>query len=197
MSVIPHNLSKFITWVRLQLSKRSSFAKTLSLSEAVVAASNEKDNKALQMCQEAADALALSASKVEARDAYLKTYNTTTSADIARYKTNPLYTEALGKDCEWLDPTPAVDLSTLTPSLKVVFSPEGIRLDWSKDGQDGVQVYRRKAGETAWVFLAFDTRTPYIDTETGLSGTYEYYVQLMKADKPVGHPSAIVTAKHG
>ena len=45
--------------------------------------------------------------------------------------------------------------------------------------------------------LAFDSRSPYIDTETGLSGPYEYYVQLMKDDQPVGQPSDIVSAMHG
>jgi hypothetical protein len=79
----------------------------------------------------------------------------------------------------------------------VVFSPEGIRLDWSKNGQDGVEVFRRPAGTVAWEKLAFDSRSPYIDTETGLTGTYEYYVQLMKNDRPVGQASDIVVARHG
>ncbi|MDO7873868.1 hypothetical protein Q5H93_03920 [Hymenobacter sp. ASUV-10] len=56
---------------------------------------------------------------------------------------------------------------------------------------------RRKAGETAWHYLAFDSRSPYIDTETGLTGTYEYQVQLMNDDKPVGQASDIGTAVHG
>ena len=197
MSIVPRNLGKLTDWVGLQLRKRPAYAETLKLSTDEVAALTEADNEALRYCQEAADALTAAAARVAARDAYLKTYNQESGATIARFKTNPAYTLALGKDCEWLDEATPVDPSTLQPTLKHVFSPEGIRLDWSKNGQDGVDVFRRQAGDTAWTKLAFDSRSPYIDTETGLSGPYEYYVQLLKADKMVGRPSDIVSALHG
>jgi hypothetical protein len=198
MSIIPQALGNFLTWVGLQKSKRPAAAAQLKLSTDEVSQANKADDDALRLCQEAADALSTAAAKVETRDTFLKAYNTATSANIARYKTNPLYTEALGKDCEWLSTDAArPDPAGLQPSLAATPGPEGFVLKWSKKDQDGVKVFRRKAGETAWTYLAFDSRSPYIDTEIGLTGTYEYYAQLMKDDKPVGKASDIVTAVHG
>jgi uncharacterized short protein YbdD (DUF466 family) len=199
MSIIPQALGDFRTWVSHQKSKRPAAAAQLKLSTDEVKQADEADEKALRLCQEAEEALSTSAAKVGARDQYLKQYNTATSASIARHKTNPLYTEALGKDCQWLSDDPSAKLApdALKSSLSITRGPEGFVLKWSKLDQDGVKVFRRRAGETAWQYLAFDSRSPYIDTETGLAGTYEYYVQLMRDDHPVGQASDIVTAVHG
>ena len=82
-------------------------------------------------------------------------------------------------------------------SLKISRSADGWKLVWSKEGQDGVKVFRRKTGETNWLYLATDMRSPYIDTEEGLAGEHEYYVHLLHDDQLVGLPSDIVTAGHG
>jgi len=198
MPVIPQALGDLRTWVTHQKSKRPLAASQLKLSEDDVKQADQADDDALRVCKEAEDALSTSAAKVAARDQYLKEYGTATSARIARYKTTPGYTEALGKDCQWLSTDGAKpDPATLQPSLSIGRGPEGFVLKWSKLDQDGVEVFRRKVGETRWEKLAFDSRSPYIDTETGLSGPYQYQVQLMNDDKPVGQPSAIVEAVHG
>lgn len=194
----PNTLPKLTDWVALQTRKRPEYATTLGLTPADVTARAAADKAVLQAATEAADALATSAAKVAARDTAIRAYETQTRADIARAKTAPGYTEAIGKDCQWLSPDAAVDPATLQPTLASRNSAEGLVLNWSKNGQDGVQVFRRAAGAKDWGRpLAFDSRSPYIDTETGLSGSYEYYVQLMKDDRPVGQPSDIVEAMHG
>ncbi len=195
---LPNALPKFTDWVGLQTRKRPEYATALGLTPAEVTARAQADAAVLQAVTDAADALSNSAAKVAARDAAIRAYETQARADIARAKTAPGYTEAIGRDCEWLTTTDAPDPATLKPSLDIRPSAEGLVLKWSKNGQDGVNVYRRAAGTKDWGrVLAFDSRSPYIDTETGLTGTYEYYVQLMKDDKPVGQPSDIVKAMHG
>ena len=195
---IPNALPKFTDWVGLQTRKRADYATALGLTPTEVKARAAADAAVLKATTDAADALATSAAKVAARDAAIRTYETRVRADIARAKTAPGYTEAIGRDCEWLAPTDATNRATLQPTLETRDSAEGLVLKWSKNGQDGVQVFRRAAGSKDWGRpLAFDSRSPYIDTETGLSGRYEYYVQLMKDDKPVGQPSDIVAALHG
>ncbi len=195
---IPNALPKFTDWVGLQTRKRPEYAATLGWSAAEVQARAEADAAVLAATTEAADALKTATAKVTVRDEAIRAYNVQARLDVARAKTTPGYTEAIGKDCEWLTTAPTAAPDTLQPTLDASDSAEGIVLKWSKNGQDGVNVYRRPAGTAAWGrVLAFDSRSPYIDTETGLAGTYEYYVQLMKDDRPVGLPSAIVPATHG
>ncbi|GAB3865574.1 hypothetical protein GCM10028824_04550 [Hymenobacter segetis] len=194
----PNTLPKFTDWVGLQTRKRPDYAKALGLTPEEVNARAAADAAVLQATTDAADALATSAAKVAARDKAIRTYETQTRAEVARAKTAPGYTEAIGKDCQWLVTPGETDFATLRPSLEIRDSAEGLVLKWSKNGQDGVQVFRRAAGAKEWGhMLAFDSRSPYIDTETGLSGSFEYYVQLMKDDRPVGQASDIVAAMHG
>jgi hypothetical protein len=195
---IPNALPKFTDWVGLQTRKRPDYATALGLTPAEVTARAAADANVLQATTDAADAQATSAAKVAARDLAIHTYEAQTRLDIARAKTAPGYTEAIGRDCEWLTTTLGSSRPSLQPTLDIRDSAEGLVLKWSKNGQDGVNVYRRAAGTTDWGrVLAFDSRSPYIDTETGLTGTYEYYVQLMKDDRPVGQPSDIVAAMQG
>ena len=194
----PGTLPKFTDWVGLQTRKRPDYASALGLSADEVKARATADAAVLKATTDAADALKTAASQVATRDEAIRTYTAQARLDIARAKTAPGYTEAIGKDCEWLSAADAIDRATLQPSLEIRDSAEGLVLKWSKNGQDGVQVFRRATGSKDWGrMLAFDSRSPYIDTETGLSGSYEYYVQLMKDDKPVGQPSDIVAALHG
>lgn len=195
---LPAALPKFTDWVRLQTRKRADYATALGLTPADVKTRNEADAAVLQATTDAADALNTATALVAARDKAIRGYETQARADIARAKTAPGYTEAIGKDCGWLGTTPTLAADALQPTLAIHDSAEGLVLKWSKNGQDGVNVYRRAAGTKDWGrSLAFDSRSPYIDTETGLSGPYEYYVQLMKDDHPVGQPSDIVAALHG
>ncbi|MDQ2772621.1 MAG: hypothetical protein M3Y54_19210 [Bacteroidota bacterium] len=195
---LPAALPKFTDWVSLQTRKRADYAAALGLTPAEVQARNAADAAVLKATTDATDAMNTATALVAARDKAIRDYETQARADIARAKTAPGYSEAIGKDCEWLNTTPATDRASLQPSLAISDSAEGLVLKWSKNGQDGVCVYRRPAGTKDWGRpLAFDSRSPYIDTETGLSGPYEYYVQLMKDDKPVGQASDIVAALHG
>ena len=195
---LPTALPKFTDWVSLQTRKRADYAAALGLTPADVQARNAADAAVLKTTTDAADAMNTATALVATRDQAIRHYETQTRLDIARAKMAPGYTEAIGKDCEWLTTAAATDRATLQPSLEIRDSAEGLVLKWSKDGQDGVQVFRRATGSKDWGrMLAFDSRSPYIDTETGLSGTYEYYVQLMKDDRPVGQPSDIVAAMHG
>lgn len=193
---LPNALPKFTDWVSLQTRKRPEYAASLGLTPQEEKERAAADAAVLQATTDATDALTTADAKVVARDMAIHSYKTQVRANIARAKTSPGYTEAIGKDLEWLSGTMAP--VNLRPTLSIRDSAEGLVLKWSKKDQDGVNVYRRPAGTKEWDRpLAFDSRSPYIDTETGLVGTYEYYVQLMKDDRPVGQPSDIVAAMHG
>ena len=190
---LPAALPKFTDWVSLQTRKRPDYATALGLTPAEVQA-----RAAAAVLKATADALTTSAAKVAARDEAIRTYEAQARLDIAHAKTAPGYTKAVGKGCEWLTTPGSTDLATLQPSLAIADSAQGLVLEWSKNGQNGVQVFRRATGAKNWGrVLAFDSRSPYIDTETGLNDSYEYNVQLMKDDQRVHQPSDIVSAMHG
>ncbi|MDO7886726.1 hypothetical protein [Hymenobacter cheonanensis] len=190
---IPQALGDFAQWVRLQTTKRAGYAPTLGYSEAETTQHNAADQAVLASIGAAEAAMSQARAAVVARDAAIDAYTTATRAAIARAKTHPAYSAAIGQDMQWLSSPASAQSVSLKPSLQQRPSAEGLRLDWSKLGQDGVQVFRRPAGSADWGRpLAFDTRSPYIDTETGLHGRYEYCVHLMKDDKPVGERSDVV-----
>lgn len=200
MNFIPRALGDFAQWVTLQTTKRADYAKTLGYSATDLTQASAADTEVLAKIAAAEAALSRASAAVSERDAAIDAYQATARATIARAKTHPAYTEAIGRDCQWTTTPAAADANraSLQPTLQQRPSPEGIRLDWSKNGQDGVQVFRRAVGTADWGRpLAFDTRSPYIDTETGLRGRYEYYVQLMQDDKPVGERSAVVEVVMG
>ena len=197
---IPQALGDFVKWVNLQTTKRASYAKALGYSAEETARYNALDTEVLAKIASADAAASQARAAVATRDAAIAAYEASTRPAIARAKTHPAYTEALGLDCQWLSGSAdaSAQRASLQPTLQQRPSAEGIRLDWSKNGQDGVQVFRRAVGTADWGRpLAFDTRSPYIDTETGLRGRYEYYVQLMQDDRPVGERSAVVEVVHG
>jgi len=200
---LPQALGDFVRWVQLQTAKRPAHAAALGYSAPDVSQRDAADAAVLAKIATAETAIRTARAAVAERDAAIDTYETSIRADIARAKTSPAYTEAIGQDCQWLGTSAAAERAAtatteLKPTLRQRPSAEGIRLDWSKDGQDGVRVYRRVAGSPDWGRpLAFDSRSPYIDTETGLRGTVEYCVQLMKDDKPVGERSDVVVVRLG
>lgn len=194
---VPVPLAKFKDWVRLQPRKRPLYATELGWSPADLTRMDAADARVLQAFQEEEDAQTTAAKKTEERQELVKTYLKERRAEVAHAKTQPNYTAAIGKDLEWLNPEGDVNRDALKPTLKIVRCADGWKLIWSKEGQDGVKVFRRQRGQTAWLYLATDMRSPYIDTEEGLVGEYEYYVHLLHDDQLVGQPSDIVTAVHG
>lgn len=92
---LPAALPKFTDWVSLQTRKRPDYATALGLTPAEVQA-----RAAAAVLKATADALTTSAAKVAARDEAIRTYKAQARFDIARAKTAPGYTKAVGKDCE-------------------------------------------------------------------------------------------------
>ncbi len=61
---------------------------------------------------------------------------------------------------------------------------------------DGVRIYHRLRGAQAWSFVAYDTRSPYVD-EAEAAGTHEYMAYGVVADEQIGQLSDIVSVVYG
>jgi hypothetical protein len=79
-------------------------------------------------------------------------------------KSSPNYTEGIGQDLQIIGDNPYIDYSTYKPSIKATVMPGKVRVDFVKDGLDGINVYTRLKGQSTWVKLAYDSYTPYDDT---------------------------------
>ena len=78
-------------------------------------------------------------------------------------------------------PKPPFDALNYKPGVKVSINGGEIRLVWTKHGVYGVHIYARLAGQTAWVKIALDTSSPYIDGRplavAGVAETREYMLR--------------------
>lgn len=196
---IPRPNGDFAQWVRLQKTQRVPHGATLGLSPTDITRQDGEDDAMVAASARADVAQAASKSATDARDTLRTSYTTARRAEIARAKTHPAYTDAIGKACEWVAPESAGRGDDLQPILTATRIGGFWSFAWTKLAQDYLKIYRRPVGATDWGrFLAIDSRSPYVDTETGLTGNYEYYGQLYDADdNAVGQPSAVVIVQHG
>lgn len=113
-----------------------------------------------------------------------------------RVKLHKNYTEALGEQLGIIGAEDTTTLDGVAPKIKVKSQPNAVaELQFGKDKSDGVNIYSQRGTETAWVFLARDTYSPYVDNRPLLvAGTPEvrrYRVRFLVADAEVGEPSEL------
>lgn len=117
---------------------------------------------------------------------------------IARIKTDPAYTPAIGTDLGIIASAEYTDFSILKPELIASASGGQILITFKRGHTNGIRLYSARGPEAAFSFLALDTHSPYHDTRGNLApGTpevrryYAYYID--NADEQVGLQSDIVS----
>ena len=122
---------------------------------------------------------------------------------VANIKTNANYTDAIGKDLGIIGAAPTFDPSTFQPSVSAAYNAAShsnlIKFEISES--EGSNIYSRKAGDTVWTFVAYDTHSPYHDTRPlavpGVPEKREYQAVAVLHSVQIGVPSAIVSAIFG
>jgi hypothetical protein len=119
---------------------------------------------------------------------------------IQTIKSHTNYTTAIGEDLGIVGNEQDIDLDTYKPEGKVFALPGAVKLDFSKKGVDGQAVYSRPVGSTdpnAWVKLANDFHTPYLDGRplavAGKPELREYKLRALIGDEEVGQWSDVIT----
>ena len=116
---------------------------------------------------------------------------------ITRWKTEPGYTEAIGKALQIIGSPDFLSLDALMPQLSAVVKSDHVQLRFKKAGADAVNLYKRKAGETEWLYLARDTNSPYDDwselAKPNVPEVWEYRAICVLGDEEVGQFSNVVT----
>lgn len=120
---------------------------------------------------------------------------------IQRIQFAPAYTEAIGQDLGITDDAPPdpVDPATAKPDVKAVaLANSEVRIEFVKEGFDGVAVETRHIGENSWTLLGVDNYSPYLDSRPpvtqGQAEVREYRLRYILKDKQVGEWSDIVSA---
>lgn len=84
------------------------------------------------------------------------------------------------------------------PVIRTAAHGGKVRLHWTRGSLDGIHVYSRKQGESAWVLIGHDSRPPYDDPRPiTVAEVREYRVIGVSHDQEVGQPSDTVSVPVG
>ncbi|MFO0573726.1 MAG: hypothetical protein U1A78_07010 [Polyangia bacterium] len=114
-------------------------------------------------------------------------------ATVRLLKAQPTYTEAIGRDLGIVAPASGgLRGDEAKPRLRAELAPGLVRLKFSKEGFDGVNLYREREGG-GWVFLGHDTRSPFEDraplARPGQPELRRYRAVYVDRDTEIGEPS--------
>lgn len=117
------------------------------------------------------------------------------TALVARTKTQPGYTPAIGEDLGIIGAEETVDLDAMKPILTLTLPAGHPNIGWKKQGMDALEIWvDRGAG---FAFLAIDTVPDYLDTAplpaAGSSAVWKYKAIYRLRDEQVGHWSDVAS----
>lgn len=102
-------------------------------------------------------------------------------------KSSLKYTPEVGRDFRILAPDTPFDPKTFKSVIRLRRVSSGVEVNFTKSETEGVHIYRRKAGEEDYQFMAYDLHSPYIDTkDMDEHVVYEYYVRGVIDGKEIG-----------
>ena len=194
--------AELIGWSKAFEAKLSEIAGALSIPPEDVAeiratgAALRADIQANNSAQRAAQ------SARAKKDATLALAEKAYRALARRMKAAPGYIASMGEGAGIEGDEQSVDMSTYAPKLSAHITGGHIELRFVKGpAVDGVNIYSRMAGPSAWTRLAYDSQSPYIDNRPlstpGQPETREYAAIGVRADAEVGQMSDIVVVTVG
>jgi hypothetical protein len=120
---------------------------------------------------------------------------------VNKFKVHDAYTVAYGAQLGTVSSGSDFDPNTYKPVITIAIVAGEIRISFKKGGADGVNVYCRLKGTTTWRKLAFDSVSPYVDTEPlanpAVPETREYMARGVIDDAEIGLDSDIVPIVFG
>ena len=201
MDYIPRKESDKVIWNNNFSAKIDSVGRDLGLEPAEIINLKEAadNNSAAIIASDDAQTTARTAKA--AKDTQVKTGEKTIREGAKMIKANKNYTTAIGKSLGIIGEDPTVDYSTYQPKIKASVMPGHVRIDFVKNGLNGMHIYGRVKGELKWVKLAYDTYSPYNDsrplTVDNVPEHREYMAVGVIRDEEVTLQSDIVEAVFG
>ncbi|WP_299670817.1 hypothetical protein [uncultured Polaribacter sp.] len=193
---IPRTEGQLIIWLTNFKDKIATLGADLGLSPEALTAITADCEALIATITAVETARTDLATAVTAKDNTKKSTISTLRTEIARIKTNPNYTEAIGKDLSIVGETTPQDLNNAKPTLSAEAFPGYVRIKFIKGGFSGVNIYSRIKGSVGWSFLSRDTSSPYEDQRPlenpNVPETREYMAIGLKGDDEIGQESDVV-----
>lgn len=121
--------------------------------------------------------------------------------NVAKIKTNAGYTPAIGQSLGIIGTTTGLDSENYKATITASNFAGFVRIKFTKNGVDGINIYNRPKGTSVWKFLARDTKSPYDDhivlENEGKPEHWEYRAFGVIDDAEIGLPSDIVEIVFG
>ena len=112
------------------------------------------------------------------------------TAEAANIKRDSDFIDADGEALKILGPEAVNDLSVKNPNLRLETTPEGVKVNFTKSGADGINLYCQRAGETSPQMVRFLSKTGWVDTRPNLVASQDesrqYTGYLVANDHEVG-----------
>ena len=143
--------------------------------------------------------------KLESQTAAVRTQETALIALVRKQagdmKRHSQYTAAVGEDFGIRPQTHAFDPKTYKPKFTATTLPGRVLIQYVKGRADGVNVYCRLRGQTAWRLVGRDSNPPFGDAtplaQANVAEVREYVLRAVIQDEEIGQMSNIVSVAFG
>ncbi len=198
---IPSADPEKIIWLTNLKTKLGGYAATLGLSAARVAQIVAWCDDLIATINAAAQAKRDWLSASAAQGTQEKTSLAGIRGEIAQWKPHPAMTDAIAADLKLVGTGSAFNPDTFKAQITAEIVSGHVRVKFKKGQTDGIALYCRLKGQSAWRFVSRDTNSPYDDfTALAVAGTAEvreYQAYGVLNDQQIGQPSDIVTVTFG
>jgi hypothetical protein len=113
------------------------------------------------------------------------------TAVVKRIRSRKELTDSIASDLSIVNATSSVDFNSLKPDIKITLVGNVPQYEYTKKGASGISVYCKRGGDTNFVFIDKDLKSPYVDERPNLQpGTPEirsYKFRYFYDDKEVGN----------
>lgn len=121
--------------------------------------------------------------------------------EIAQWKPNPNMTPAIATALKITSGGSPFNPDTFQALITAEAFSGYVRIKFVKGQTNGINLYSRLKGQTAWTFVSRDTNSPYDDhtplAVPGTPETREYQAFGVLSDHQIGQPSDIVSVTFG
>lgn len=201
MDFIPYKEADKLNWYSNLLGKIDTEGPLLGLTAAEVTQLKSICNTNNTVIKDCMDAQTNAQKARATKEVQLKNGDKDLRILIRKMKTSSGYTDAKGTDLQIVAEDADTDYATYKPMIKATVMPGKVRIEFIKDGLDGVNVYSRFKGQANWTKLAFDSYSPYEDTRALAMSTQaehrEYMAIGVLTDEEVTQQSDIIEAVFG
>ena len=198
---MPKQDDQLVTWLVNFQAKIATHGPVLGLTAAQVTALQDRSARVVSAIQAVASAQSALQAAVRTKETSKTTELPMLRGELNQLKANPSITDAQLADLNIVGTSSAFDPDNFRPDIIAEVVSGQVRIKFKKLGADGINLYSRLSGQTAWTFLARDTNSPYDDhrplAAPGVPETREYQAFGVLKDDQIGQPSAIVSVTFG